>query len=183
MLEKDIKKILVTEEEISERIKSLGQAITEDYAGKEPLVICILKGAAFFMTDLVRYMDLKVDIDFMDVDSYGDAFETSGDVKIVKDLSTSVANRDVIIVEDIIDTGTTLHYLVDLLKYRQANSIKIVTLLDKPDRRRFGLTPDYIGLEVPNEFVVGYGLDYLQRYRNLPYIGVLKEEIYKENLS
>ncbi|RLK63616.1 hypoxanthine phosphoribosyltransferase [Atopobacter sp. AH10] len=178
-LSQDIERILVTEEEIQDRIKTLGEQISKDYAGKNPLVICILKGAAFFMTDLVRYLTVKCEMDFMDIDSYGDATVSSGQVKIVKDLSTSVDGRNVLIVEDIIDTGRTLHHLKELLALRKAKSVRICTLLDKPERREFGLTPDYIGLEVPNEFVVGYGLDYRQHYRNLPYIGVLKADIYE----
>lgn len=180
MLAEDIKKVLVTEDQIKEQIKHLGEQLTVDYKDKEPLAICILKGAAFFMTDLVRFMDVKLDIDFMDVDSYGDSFESSGEVKIVKDLDQSVSGRDVIIVEDIIDTGHTLHHLVALMNHRNAKSVKIVTLLDKPERREFGLEADYVGLKVPNEFVVGYGLDFKQKYRNLPYIGVLKEEVYQD---
>lgn len=178
-LGQDIEQILVSNDEIQRQIQQLGQQISKDYAGKNPLVICILKGAAFFMTDLLRHMTIKCEMDFMDIDSYGDGMVSSGQVKIVKDLSSSVDGRDVLIVEDIIDTGRTLYYLKELLTLRKAKSIRICTLLDKPERREFGLTPDYIGLEVPNAFVVGYGLDYKQYYRNLPYIGVLKPEIYE----
>jgi len=150
--------------------------IAED---KNPLVICILKGAIFFMADLVRAMDCDLEVDFMDVSSYGDAFESSGEVRILKDLDQSVKDRHVLIVEDIIDTGRTLAHIVELLKHRQAASVKIVTLLDKQERRVIAIDADYVGVEVPNKFVVGYGLDYKQGLRNLPYIGVLKPEVYE----
>lgn len=178
MLEKDIKEILVSREQIQEAVKRLGKKLTEDYRGKDVVVVGILRGAAMFMADIVRAMDCYLEIDFMDVSSYGEAFESSGEVKILKDLDTRVAGRHILIVEDIIDTGRTLKYIVDLLKYRQAASVKVCTLLDKPERRVNDMEADYIGLEVPNEFVVGYGLDYKQKYRNLPYIGVLDPSVY-----
>lgn len=178
MLEKDIKEILVSREQIQEAVKRLGKKLTEDYQGKDVVVVGILRGAAMFMADIVRAMDCYLEIDFMDVSSYGEAFESSGEVKILKDLDTRVAGRHILIVEDIIDTGRTLKYIVDLLKYRQAESVKVCTLLDKPERRVNDMEADYIGLEVPNEFVVGYGLDYKQKYRNLPYIGVLDPSVY-----
>lgn len=181
MLDKDIERVLVSKEEIQEAVDRLGKELTRDYQGKQVVVVGILKGAAIFMADIIRSMDVYLDIDFMDVSSYGDAFESSGEVKIIKDLDTRLEGRHVLVVEDIIDTGRTLSYLVDLFKYRKAASVKVCTLLDKPERRVVkDLVPDYVGLEVPNEFVVGYGLDYLQKYRNLPYIGVLKPEIYQE---
>ncbi len=181
MLDKDIERVLVSKEEIQEAVDRLGKELTRDYQGKQVVVVGILKGAAIFMADIIRSMDVYLDIDFMDVSSYGDAFESSGEVKIIKDLDTRLESRHVLVVEDIIDTGRTLSYLVDLFKYRKAASVKVCTLLDKPERRVVkDLVPDYVGLEVPNEFVVGYGLDYLQEYRNLPYIGVLKPEIYQE---
>ena len=181
MLDKDIERVLVSKEEIQEAVDRLGKELTRDYQGKQVVVVGILKGAAIFMADIIRSMDVYLDIDFMDVSSYGDAFESSGEVKIIKDLDTRLESRHVLVVEDIIDTGRTLSYLVDLFKYRKAASVKVCTLLDKPERRVVkDLVPDYVGLEVPNEFVVGYGLDYLQKYRNLPYIGVLKPEIYQE---
>lgn len=181
MLKDDILEVLVTKEEIEEAVKELGQKLTEEYQGREIVVVGILRGAAIFMADIIRAMDVYLEIDFMDVSSYGDAFESSGDVKIIKDLDTSLEGRDVLIVEDIIDTGRTLKHLVDLFNYRKAASIKIVTLLDKPARRvEKSIVPDYVGIEIPDEFVVGYGLDYKQQYRNLPYIGVLKPEIYTE---
>lgn len=179
MLKNDMAEILVSEEELQATIKKLGATLTKDYEGKNPLVICILKGAIFFMADLVRAMDCNLEIDFMDVSSYGNEFESSGEVRILKDLSQSVKDRHVIIVEDIIDTGRTLAHIVDLLKHRQASSVKIVTLLDKPERRVEAIEADYVGIEVPNKFVVGYGLDFKQFYRNLPCIGVLKPEFYE----
>ncbi|MGX7060290.1 hypoxanthine phosphoribosyltransferase [Vagococcus humatus] len=179
MLEKDIERVLISEEEIHTRVKEIGAALTKDYEGKTPLVVGVLTGAVPFLADLVRQMDLFVEMDFMDVSSYGDALVSSGEVKIIKDLDTNVAGRDLIIVEDIIDSGRTLNYLVELFKYRQANSVKIVTLLDKPEGRVVDLHADYYGFHVPNEFVVGFGLDYKQMYRNLPFVGVLKPEIYQ----
>lgn len=179
MLEKDIERVLVTEEELAEAVKRLGEAITRDYQDKEILVVGILRGASLFMADVIRQIDCYLEIDFMDVSSYGTATESSGEVKIIKDLDTSVEGKHVLIVEDIIDTGRTLQYLINLLKVRKAASIKICSLLDKPSRRIMtDVIVDYVGVEVPNEFVVGYGLDYEQKYRNLPYIGVLKESIY-----
>lgn len=180
MIEKDIEKILVTREELAECTKRLGAQLTQEYVDKNPLVVGILRGSIMFMTDLVREMPIKLEIDFMDLSSYGSSTESSGAVKILKDLDTSVENRDVILVEDIVDTGRTLQKLKELFEFRRAKSVKIVTLLDKPERRVVDLTADYIGLEIPNEFVVGYGLDYAQYYRNLPYIGVLKASIYTE---
>lgn len=179
MLEKDIERVLVTEEELAEAVKRLGEAITRDYQGKEILVVGILRGASLFMADVIRQIDCYLEIDFMDVSSYGTATESSGEVKIIKDLDTSVEGKHVLIVEDIIDTGRTLQYLINLLKVRKAASTKICSLLDKPSRRIMtDVIVDYVGVKVPNEFVVGYGLDYEQKYRNLPYIGVLKESIY-----
>ena len=179
MLHPDIKEVLYSEEEIAKVTKDLGAVLTEEYKDKYPLVIGILKGAVMFMTDLSRAMDCDLELDFMDVSSYGAGMESSGDVKIIKDLDTSVEGRDVLIVEDIIDTGRTLSYLIEIFRYRKAKSIKIVTLLDKKERRAVDLEADWVGIEVPNEFVVGYGLDYIERHRNLPYIGVLKEEVYQ----
>jgi len=152
--------------------------LSADYADKFPLAIGILKGAMPFMSDLMKRVDAYIEMDYMDVSSYGNATVSSGEVKIVKDLNTSVEGRDILIIEDIIDSGMTLSYLVDLLKYRKAKSIKIVTLLDKPSGRKVDLEADYVGFEVPDAFVVGYGLDYAEKYRNLPYVGVLKKEVY-----
>lgn len=179
MIHPDIKEVLYTEEEIRQATQELGAVLTKEYAGKNPLVIGVLKGAIMFMTDLSRAMDCDLELDFMDVTSYGTAIESSGDVKILKDLDTSVEGRDLLIVEDIIDTGRTLSYLIEIFRHRKAKSIKVVTLLDKKERRAVDLEADYVGIHVPNEFVVGYGLDYIEKYRNLPYIGILKEEIYQ----
>ena len=179
MLHPDIKEVLYSEEEISAVVKDLGAQLTKEYEGKNPLVIGVLKGAVMFMTDLSRAMDCDLELDFMDVSSYGAGMESSGDVKILKDLDTTVDGRDLLIVEDIIDTGRTLSYLIEIFKYRKAKSIKVVTLMDKKERRVVDLEADYIGINVPNEFVVGYGLDFNEKYRNLPYIGILKTEIYE----
>lgn len=179
MLEKDILKVLVTQEEIAEAVARLGKTLTEDYKDKEVVVVGILRGAAIFMADIIRAMDCYLTIDFMDVSSYGEALQSSGEVKIVKDLDTRVEGKDILIVEDIIDTGQTLKYIVDLLHYRKANSVKVCTLLDKKERRVNNMEADYVGLDIPNEFVVGYGLDYKQEYRNLPYIGVLSPTVYE----
>ncbi|MFZ1668525.1 MAG: hypoxanthine phosphoribosyltransferase [Trichococcus flocculiformis] len=179
MLHPDIKEVLYSEEEISAVVKDLGAQLTKEYEGKNPLVIGVLKGAVMFMTDLSRAMDCDLELDFMDVSSYGAGMESSGDVKILKDLDTTVDGRDLLIVEDIIDTGRTLSYLIEIFKYRKAKSIKVVTLMDKKERRVVDLEADYIGINVPNEFVVGYGLDFNEKYRNLPYIGILKTEVYE----
>lgn len=181
MLSDDILKVLVSADEIEERTTILGQELAKDYDGKNPLVVGVLKGAVPFMADIVRAMDTYLEIDFMDVSSYGNAMVSSGEVKIIKDLDTNVEGRDILIVEDIIDSGRTLAYLVDLFKYRKASSVKIVTLLDKPEGRVVNIEADYIGFDVPNEFVVGYGLDYMESYRNLPYVGVLKPAVYQTN--
>ena len=174
----DIEKILYSEEEIQAKVRELGQQLTEEYQDKFPLAIGVLKGAMPFMADLIKRVDTYLEIDFMDVSSYGNSTVSSGEVKIIKDLDTSVEGRDILIIEDIIDSGLTLSYLVELFRYRKAKSIKIVTLLDKPAGRKADIKADYVGFIVPDEFVVGYGLDYIQKYRNLPYIGVLKPEVY-----
>ncbi|AVQ97612.1 hypoxanthine phosphoribosyltransferase [Oceanobacillus sp. M65] len=174
----DIKEILISQEDITNKCKELGEQLTKEYDGKFPLAIGVLKGAMPFMSDILRYTEVHLEMDFMDVSSYGGEMRSSGEVKIVKDLDTKVEGRDLLIIEDIIDSGLTLSYLVDLFKYRKAKSIKIVTLLDKPSGRTAAVKADIVGFEVPNEFVVGYGLDYQEKYRNLPYIGVLKPKIY-----
>lgn len=179
-MQNDIERILFSREELATKTVELGKQLTEEYQGKNPLVVGVLKGATFFMSDVVKEIDIYLEMDFMDVSSYGNDIVSSGEVKIIKDLDTNVTGRDILIVEDIIDSGRTLAYLVDLFKYRQAKSVKIVTLLDKPEGRVVDITADYVGFLVPNEFVVGYGLDYAERYRNLPYIGILKPEIYQE---
>ncbi|MFG6117387.1 hypoxanthine phosphoribosyltransferase [Halobacillus sp. MO56] len=173
----EIKEILISEEEIQAKCKEIGAQLTEEYEGKFPLAIGVLKGAMPFMGDLLKRIETHLEMDFMDVSSY-DGMRSSGEVKIEKDLNTQVEGRDLLIIEDIIDSGLTLSYLVDLFKYRKAKSIKIVTLLDKPTGRTSHIKADIIGFEVPDEFVVGYGLDYDEKYRNLPYIGVLKPEVY-----
>lgn len=177
-MHKDIEKILITEEQIAEKCVEIGKQLSEEYRGKFPLVVGVLKGATFFMSDLARHIETHVELDFMDVSSYGSGMRSSGEVKILKDLDAKVEGRDLLIVEDIIDSGLTLSYLVDLFKYRKANSIKIVTLLDKPSGRTADIKADIVGFEVPDAFVVGYGLDYDEKYRNLPYIGILKPEVY-----
>ena len=179
MLEKDIEKVLISREEISQRCVELGAVLTEEYQRKNPLVIGVLTGAVPFMADIIREMDCQLEMDFMDVSSYGNSLVSSGEVKIIKDLDTNVEGRDILVVEDIIDSGRTLAYLLDLFKYRKANSVKIVTLLDKQEGRVVDIQADYVGFDVPNEFVVGYGLDFIGQYRNLPYVGVLKPSIYK----
>ena len=176
----DVEKILVTEDELKKINKRLGAQITEDFKGKNLLVLGILKGCVFFMTDLVRNIDLPLCIDFMTVSSYGSGTESTGRVKITKDVDIDIKDYDVLIVEDILDSGKTLNYVSDILKTRGARSIKIVTLLDKPERRVAPITPDYVGCDVPDEFVVGYGLDYDQKYRNLPYIGQLRRSVYEK---
>lgn len=178
-MDQDIKEVLISEEAIREKVRELGQILSAEYAGKNPLVICVLKGAALFMTDLVRQMNIPLEMDFMAVSSYGASTQSSGVVRILKDLDTPVEGRHVLVVEDIIDSGLTLSYLIDLLKRRNAASVKVVTLLDKPHRRTVDLKPDYCGFVVPDAFVVGYGLDYAEKYRNLPYIGVLKPDVYR----
>ncbi|SDN56631.1 hypoxanthine phosphoribosyltransferase [Fictibacillus solisalsi] len=176
----EIKEVLISEEALQEKIKDLGKQLSEDYQDRFPLVVGVLKGALPFMADLIKRMDIHLEIDLMAVSSYGASTVSSGEVKIIKDLDTSLEGRDVIIVEDIIDSGLTLSYLVQLFKHRNANSVKIVTLLDKPTGRKVDIKPDLTGFIVPDAFVVGYGLDYIERYRNLPYIGVLKPEVYEK---
>lgn len=174
----DIERILLTEEEIRQKVAELGRQITHDYQGKNLLMVSILKGSVVFMADLMRAIDLPCTIDFMCVSSYGAGTSSSGVVKIVKDLDTDLHYKDLLIVEDILDSGKTLHYITKMLSDRGTASIRIATLLDKPERRVAPLTPDYCCFRVPDEFVVGYGLDYDEKYRSLPYIGVLKSEIY-----
>jgi hypoxanthine phosphoribosyltransferase len=177
-LHNDILEVLYSEQQIQDKVKELGELITAEYQGRNPLVICVLKGAFIFMADLVKRLDMPLETDFMAVSSYGHATSSSGIVKIIKDLDTTVEGRDVLIVEDIIDSGLTLTYLVDVLERRNALSVAIVTLFDKPARRTVGLEADYKGFVIPDAFVVGYGLDYAEKYRNLPYVGILKESVY-----
>ena len=179
-LNNDILKVLYSEEELKAKCAEMGAQITRDYAGKNLLLVTVLKGAVVYFTDLMRAIDLPCTIDFMIVSSYGSGVKTSGVVKIVKDLDTDLTGKDLLIVEDILDTGLTLSYLKGMLAARNPASIRIATLLDKPDRRKADIKADYIGYRVPDEFVVGYGLDYDEKYRNLPYVGVLKPEIYEK---
>ena len=175
----DIKTVLVSEEQLKAKVAELGAQISRDYAGKNLVLVSILKGSVVFMADLMRAVSIPCNIDFMVVSSYGGSnTTTSGLVKIIKDLDGDLSGKDVLIVEDILDTGVTLSNLVPMLKMRNPNSVKICTILDKPSRRKAKIQPDYEGFQVPDEFVVGYGLDYDEKYRNLPYVGVLKPEIY-----
>lgn len=175
----DVQEILFTEQQLKQRVAELGAAISRDYAGREPvLLVSVLRGSYIFMADLSRAIDIPVQIDFMSVSSYGKGTSTSGQVEIKKDLSDSIEGVHVIVVEDILDSGNTLSYLLHVLSARHPASISLCTLLDKPERREKPITSDYVGFTVPNAFIVGYGLDYAEKYRNLPYIGVLKPEIY-----
>ena len=174
----DLEKILVTREEIQKAVRELGQQITKDYAGKAPVMICILKGAVMFFSDLAREIDLPLSMEFMSISSYGSSTKTSGVVRILKDLDRDISGQHVLVVEDIVDSGMTLHYLKGVLENRKAASIAIATLLDKPARRRVPLEVQYSCFNIPDAFVVGYGLDYAEKYRNLPDIGVLHPRIY-----
>jgi len=177
-LRDDIKEILYTEKQLKEITEGLGKKISKDYQGKELILVGILKGSILFMADLIREITIPCTMDFMAVSSYGNSSESSGIVRILKDLDFVIENKNVLIVEDIIDSGTTLSYLLDYLKRRNPQSIQIACLLNKPDRRKVDIPVKYTGFEVPDFFLVGYGLDYAEKYRNLPYIGILKEEIY-----
>ena len=180
-MKQDIERILFSEEELKSRIAELGAQLTEDFKDKNPIFVGVLKGCFVFMADLLRNVDIYCTMDFRAVSSYGDGMSSTGAVKINKDLSRDIAGRHVIIVEDILDSGITLSYLKNYLGVRKPASISIVTLLDKPARRRADIKADYVGFEVEDAFVVGYGLDYAEEYRNLPYIGVLKSEVYSNN--
>ena len=173
-----VESILYSEEQLRQRVKELGGQITADYAGKEPVLASVLRGSYIFMADLTRAIDLPVTVDFMAVSSYGAGTKSSGQVEIKKDLSDSIEGRDLIIVEDILDSGNTLFYLMEILKARKPASIRICTLMDKPDRRTQPIVADYVGFTIPDAFVVGYGLDYNEKYRNLPYVGILKPSVY-----
>ncbi|NLS44565.1 MAG: hypoxanthine phosphoribosyltransferase [Firmicutes bacterium] len=176
----DLEQILLTKEEIGEKVKELGARITDDYKDCDLVVVGILKGALMFMADLIRYIKIPVLMDFAVVSSYGVSTDTSGVVRILKDLDQPIEGRHVLIVEDIVDTGLTMHYLVRNLEARKPLSIKVCTLLDKPSRRKVEFKPDYCGFSIADKFVVGYGLDYAEYYRNLPEVGVLKEEVYNK---
>ncbi len=179
-MEKDIEKVLISEEEIKKIVTDLGARISEDYKDKNLLMVSVLKGSVVFMADLMRAVTIPCRIDFMSVSSYGSGAKTSGVVKIIKDLDLNLEGYDLLVVEDILDSGKTLDYLLKVLKQRNPASIKICTFLDKPERRQVDLFADYSGTTVPDEFVVGYGLDYDEKYRNLPYVGALKHSVYSD---
>ena len=174
----DVERILLSEEQIEQKVKELGRRISDDYEGKTPVIISVLKGSVVFVADLIRTLECRCEMDFMIVSSFGSGVVSTGAVRIVKDLSISVEDRDLLVVEDILDSGATLNYLKTLLMNRKPRSVRICTLLDKPARRTVDIRPDYTGFIIPDEFVVGYGLDYAEIYRNLPYIGVLKPSVY-----
>ena len=174
----DVERVLISEEEIDKRCKEIGEQISKDYSGKTPVVLGLLKGSIPFMAELIKHLSIDCEIEFMAVSSYSGT-ESNGDVKIVKDLDRSIIGEDVIIVEDIVDTGKTLEKVKELLYSKGANSVTVASLLDKPDRRIVDIEAEYVGFVIPNEFVVGFGLDFNQKYRNLPFVGVLKEECYK----
>jgi hypoxanthine phosphoribosyltransferase len=174
----DVSEVLLTEEQVQSRVRELGEELTEDYAGRQPVLVSVLKGSFVFLSDLIRATQLPLAVDLMELSSYGASTETSGQVRILKDLSGSIEDRDVIVVEDIIDTGLTLNYLLRYLHERHPASVRICCLLDKPARRLAEIEIDYRGFTIPDRFVVGYGLDFDERYRNLPYIGVLRPAVY-----
>lgn len=174
----DVAYELISEEKLKERVKELAKTLTEEYRGKNPIFVCVLKGAVQFFSDLTRSFGDYCELDFLAISSYGNARKTSGIVRINKDLDMSITGRHVIIVEDIMDSGLTLNHLTSVLRAREPASLKIIALLDKPERRECAITPDYVGFVIPNEFVVGYGLDFAGAYRNLPFVGVLKPDVY-----
>ena len=179
MLHKDVESVLISQEKLEKIVKSLAKQIEKDYNDKEFIMVGLLKGSMVFMADLMKQIDLDFSIDFMIASSYGSGTESSGKVKIVSDLTLSCEKKDILIVEDIIDSGNTLNFVINYLMTKGANSVRVCTLCDKPSRRKVPLTPDYCGAEIPDEFIVGYGLDYAERYRNLPYIGILKRSVYE----
>ena len=179
-MKKDIESVLVSEEQLKAKIAELGQQISKDYQGKDLLLVSILKGACVFLSDLMRAIDIPLSIDFMCVSSYGKGTMTQGRAKIIKDLDVDIAGKDVLIVEDILDSGVTLSHVMEILRSRKPASLKLCSLLEKPERNRVEVPLDYVGFIVPDEFVVGYGLDYAEKYRNLPYVGVLKESVYNK---
>lgn len=179
-MKEDVKEILLSEQEIDRIVKEIGERISEDYRGKNLLLASVLKGSVVFMSDLMRAVQIPCQIDFMCVSSYGKGTKSTGVVKILKDLDTNLEGFDVLLVEDILDSGLTLSYIKEVLLSRKPNSIRICTFLDKPDRRKVDVKPDYVGAVIPDEFVVGYGLDYDEKYRNLPFVGVLRPEVYSE---
>ncbi len=178
MMRDDIQQVLFSEEQLKQRVAELAREIERDYAGEEVMLVCVLRGAFVFMADLARAIQLPCTLDFMAVSSYGKGTTSSGQVQITKDLSEDITGRHLIVVEDILDSGNTLSYLLKLLEHRHPADIRLAVLLDKPERRTQPVEPDYVGFTIPDAFVVGYGLDYAERYRNLPYIGILKPEVY-----
>lgn len=178
-MHEDIGEVLLDAQRIQARVKEMGEEISRDYAGKDLMMICILKGAVMFLADLARQISVQCEMDFMSISSYGGGTKTSGIVRIAKDVDVSITGRDILLVEDIMDSGLTLNHLTQLLGSRSPNSMRIACLLDKPERRECDITPDYCGFIIPNKFVVGYGLDYDGYYRHLPYVGVLKPEVYE----
>lgn len=176
----DIERVLITEQQIADKVNEIGTAISNDYKNKNLLMVSVLKGSVVFMADLMRAVTIPAEMDFMSVSSYGSGVKTTGVVKITKDLDINIQGRDLLIVEDILDSGMTLSYLTKILYERSPSSIRIATLLDKPDRRLADIVADYKGFTIPDEFVVGYGLDYAEKYRNLPYVGVLHPSVYSE---
>lgn len=177
-MERDVKEILISESQLQERVRELGAGITQDYAGKELILIGVLKGANVFMSDLMRRIDMPIEIDFISVSSYGNSTVSSGVVRILKDLDTEIQGKHVIIVEDIVDSGLTLSYLKKNFETRRPESVRVCTLLDKPERRKVPIEIDYRGFTIPDEFIVGYGIDYAEGYRNLPYVASLREGVY-----
>jgi len=178
-MREDIKEVLYTEEQIREKIKEMGKQISEDYKGKDLILIGVLKGSVLFMSDLLKEITIPCNMDFMAVSSYGASTTSSGVVRILKDLDFEIEGKEVLIAEDIIDTGITLRYLMEYLKGRKPKSLEVACLLNKPERRKVEIDAKYLGFDVPDHFLVGYGLDYAEKYRNLPFVGILKEEIYK----
>lgn len=178
-MNEDIERVLFTEDQINQRLDELAATLTKDYQDKCPVLVSVMTGAMIFSCDLMRRLDFKLNVDYVDVSSYASGSKSSGEVRLIQDLSYGIRGRDVLIIEDIIDSGHTLEYLDKLFAQRGANSIKICAFLDKPDRREIDVDADYVGYEVPNEFIVGYGLDYNGLYRNLPYLGILKRSVYE----
>ena len=179
-MEQDIREVLFSEEYLAEVVQEMGRKISEDYKGKNLLLVSVLKGSVVFMADLMRAITIPCSIDFMSVSSYGSGTKTSGVVRILKDLDVELSGKDLLLVEDILDSGMTLSYIREMLQQRNPSSIRLCTLFDKPERRTADIQADYSGLKVPDEFIVGYGLDYDEKYRNLPYVGILKPEVYSK---
>lgn len=177
-MKQDIKSVLLSEEQLKEKVVSIGKRISEDYKGKELILVGVLKGSVPFMADLIKYIDIPCKMDFMAVSSYGNSTESSGVVRIIKDLDFEIENKEVLVIEDIVDSGITLKYLKEYLRAKRPSNVEVACLLNKPERRKVDVDVKYLGFDVPDEFLVGYGLDYAEMYRNLPFIGILKESIY-----